>query len=522
MPRLLLVVLSLWVVWAIRAHDILAMPAFVDESLHIMRAQAVYQFTDEKSSFLLAKLLLYYYFGLFDPQDHNALWLTRQALALIAPLSAALSYAIVYHLTRSYWKSLITVWLHGLTPLLIFFERMAMSDPFVMMFGLAVVWAGMHFAEKPNARHAAILGFLLGLTLLAKLTAVPLLVVPILALYFLGRYPLNVTRGFIPLLKSARFILAIHFKNLVICYSVMGLILLPFVGYMLYREINPPEEKPEVVDSWLFTPTERNRIEQIGYNVERYTESLIQLNALILLLFGMVLVVGLLNRRNMAQKAYLLLTLAATWGFIGVVAAFPSTRYLVLGFPILLIFSTTFFPDVNQANNGIGLIALPLLSCAALTMSAAFIFAIWNDPAHLTLGEQDNWEYRTHTSSGYGLREAVPDILALPEIEGKIRLTGFVGNCHSLRLYFPENHQVDLHCPYFKFNDSMIPDIMTRWEQQVNDSGRWYFLVEDADIIDFEAMALAPELIATYDRPHEGVRVWLYRVTPGEGDGWFK
>ncbi|MBZ0309626.1 MAG: hypothetical protein K8I82_26415, partial [Anaerolineae bacterium] len=122
---------------------------------------------------------------------------------------------------------------------------------------------------------------------------------------------------------------------------------------------------------------------------------------------------------------------------------------------------------------------------------------------------------------GYGLREAVPDILALPEINGEIPLTGFVGNCHSLRLYFPENHPVNLNCPYFKFNESMIPEVVAQWEQKVTETGSWYFLVEDAGIIDFRTMRVSPELIASYPRPHDGVRVWLYRVTPGEGNAWF-
>lgn len=511
-----LVAFSLWAVWVIRAHNILAMPVFVDESLHMMRAQVAYQFTDPKASFLPAKLLLYYYFGLFDLQDHNGLWISRQALALMSPLAASLSFAIVHSLTRSYWKSLVTIWLHGLTPLLIFFERMAMSDPFVMTLALSVVWASIHFARKPTPKRAALTGFLLGLTLLAKLTALPLMIVPILGLYFLGRYPVEI--GF----KSAWHILSANFKHLAICYGVVGLILLPFVSYMLYREINPPDEKPEVVDSWLFTPAERNRIEQIGYNLETYAESLSKFNALVMLVFIVILVVSVLNRRYDAKEAYIFLSLFATWGFIVVAAAFPSTRYLVLGFPLVLIFITAFFPDFDYASNSIGLIVLPLAGCAAVILGLNFVGHIWSDPSTLDLGKQDRWEYVTHTSSGYGLRDAAPDILYLPEIDSQIPLTGFVGNCHSLRWYFPENHKVDLHCPYFKFNESMIPAVMAEWEQKVNDVGEWYFLVEDAGIIDFRSMNVTPELIASYDRPQNGVRVWLYRVTPGKSDAWFK
>src|SRR5688572_30520003 len=128
--RWLLVVFSLWVVWAIRAHDILKMPAFVDESLHILRAQVVYEFTDPRASLMPAKLLTYYYLGLFDPQDHNGLWLSRQAIALLAPISAALCFALVKTFTRSFALSLLVIWLYAVAPFFVFFERLALSDPF--------------------------------------------------------------------------------------------------------------------------------------------------------------------------------------------------------------------------------------------------------------------------------------------------------------------------------------------------------------------------------------------------------
>lgn len=509
MRRLILVVVSLWVVWAVRAHAILAMPAFVDESLHIMRAQVVYEFTDEKASFLPAKLLLYYYLGLFTPQDHNALWLTRQALALMSPLAAALSFALTYSLTRSYWKGVFVIWLHGFTPLLIFFDRLAMSDPFVMMFALGLAWASLLFARHPTPKRSIITGLLLGLALLAKLTAVPLVFVPPLAVYLLSP-------------ASARQIYIMYFRPLLMCFSITLLVMLPFAGYMLYREIDPPEEKPEVVDSWLFTPENRNRVEQIGFNIETYNESLRLLIGPLTLVFLLAFAASFMSPR-FDQKLYLLLTTGAVWGFILVVSAFPSTRYLVLGFPFLLIFTAVFLVGYDSSKTHVKLLNL----FAGIGLLAFFVFAlhfisdIWENPTRLSLSKQDEWEYFSHTSSGYGLRDAASDILALPTIGGEIPLTGFVGNCHSLRLYFPEKHPVNLNCPYFKFDESMIPAVMARWEQQVAETGEWYFLVEDAGIIDFRSMDVTPEYLASYARPHNGIRVWLYRVTPGESDAWF-
>ncbi len=531
MRRLFLAALSLWVVWAIRAHAILTMPAFVDESLHIMRAQVVYEFTDEKASFLPAKLLLYYYFGLFNPQDDNGLWLSRQALALVSLLAAALSFALVKTFTRSYWKSLLVIWLYGLTPLLIFFERLAMSDPFVTVFALALVWSSVLFARHPTPRRAVITGLLLGFTLLAKLTALPLAIVPLLAVYLFtltpNPSPLMGEGLFPPLSRSGRGGGEVRdklqsAKPLLLCYIVAALMLLPFVGYMVYREVNPPDEKPEVVDSWLITPENLSRLEQMGYNIETYNESLRLLIGPLTFIFLLALAASFLSQ-NHRPKIYLLLITAAAWGFILVVSAFPSTRYLILGFPFLLIFTAVFLLGYDARQPHVQLLYLFSLVgfIAFLFYSIHFIAGLWDNPTRLFLSKQDQWEYFSHTSSGYGLREAVPDILALPEINGEIPLTGFVGNCHSLRLYFPKNHDVNLNCPYFKFNESMIPEVVAKWEQEVAETGSWYFLVEDAGIIDFRTMNVTPELISSYARPHDGVRVWLYRVTPGEGNAWF-
>src|SRR5690606_25047163 len=52
--------LLVWVLFALRAHQPLEMPVFVDESLHILRGRVVWQFSDLGESLNPKKLLFYY------------------------------------------------------------------------------------------------------------------------------------------------------------------------------------------------------------------------------------------------------------------------------------------------------------------------------------------------------------------------------------------------------------------------------------------------------------------------------
>lgn len=173
---------SLWAVLVIRVHRLLTLPVFVDESLHIMRAQVVFDFTDAVASFLPGKLLTYYYFGLFGPENSGGLWLCRAAIALTAPLCAALCYGLTRKLGGDPWAGLLAVWLYALSPFLIFFERMALTDTFAGLFALGLSYAALYLAENPTRRRAVLTGSLLGLALLAKLTALPLVIIPPLAM----------------------------------------------------------------------------------------------------------------------------------------------------------------------------------------------------------------------------------------------------------------------------------------------------------------------------------------------------
>lgn len=501
MRRLLLAAISLWAVWAVRAHAILSLPAFVDESLHILRAQVVFQFSDAVASFLPGKLLLYYYFGLFQPQNHNGLWLTREATALLAPLAAALCFTIAKHFTRLFWASLVVIWVYALTPLMVFFERMALADTFALVFGLGVVWSSLLLAKKTTPRRAAATGILLGLALLAKLTALPFVAVPPLAVGLFSRAnTINRVPTGIPL------------KIWAVLYGAAGLLLLLPLLYVIYQEAAQLENKQEVVAATLFVPQERGRLQQIGFNLETFGKALIKqlgIWALILVAGGLASLI-----RQPRPSLYLLAVLGMSWGFILVTSAFPSTRYLTISFPLMLIWIGIGLGkmDAIWRRRTWMLPLLVLVGLWAVIASSRFIANAWQSPEKLSLGEQDTWEYFSHTSSGYALREIAAYLATAESPHQPIRILSFAGSCHSIRFYFSAGYDVRLRCPYFGFYGNPILAAPAQWTQELAQADHFYVIQEKTSSLDFVSPRIPIRSLGLYPRPHDGEPARLFRV----------
>lgn len=489
-----LLVLSLWTVFAIRAHDILTLPAFVDESLHILRAQVVYDFSDAVASFLPGKLLTYYYLGLFGLDNPNALWLARIAIALLTPLSAGLCYAIVWQLTQSRIASLIALWLYALSPFMAFFERMALADPFVTVFGLAAIWLSLRWAKHPSPKLAIWTGVAVGLALLAKLTALPLLAVPILSLLFYGKWQ---PRQLIPVYAVA-----------------VALMLLP-MAYVVYQEVAQLEGKQEVVTQTLFVPEERSRLEQISFNIETYFLATARLTWAFFVLPFAAFLVGM--RIAWRETLYLSAIHSAITGFIVLASAFPSTRYMTLAFPLLIILVAVVGYRLQRrikwspkyfSNVAIALVSLWLILSPALSI----LPRLWNDPTQVLLGDQDAWEYFSHTSSGYGLRASAAYLVREAAMtEAPVAVISTLGNCHSIRFYFPAGSDIRLYCPLFGFYDN--PALSTQTEFLATVPDEVYLLTEHQDDLTPILLPENAQSIAVYPRPFEGEAVSLYRIS---------
>ncbi|PJF44612.1 MAG: hypothetical protein CUN55_03030 [Phototrophicales bacterium] len=508
--RLWWIVAILWGLWAVRAHNILAMPIFVDESLHMIRAQLVFEFTDAKASFLLAKLLLYYYLGLFAPQDVGGAWVSRQAIALLVPLSAALSYRLAVMLFKRPNIGFITIGLGSLLPFYIFFERMALADPFALVFCIIVAILAYRLALKPSYRFAYLTGLALGFAMLAKLTSAPLIALPPLAAYLFGRW---------------------HWRQYWQYGWRVGLItflcLLPSLSYMAYQELNPPESKVEAVEQDLFTPANRGRLEQIAHNIDKYVEAsraMFTDPLLILILFAILWQ----SFRTPRITLYLLAFTLLIWLPITLTSARPSTRYLVNGVPGVLIIGAAALYDwwqllqfSQQYMRNLGRVVLAIATILLLvwaSRSLNFIYDAWQNPEQLALAERDIWEYYQNTAAGYPLQEVAIDVQELPPLIDHpsghpIPIAGFVGSCHAMRWYLPAHSGVLLECPYWRWSPERADAILQAWEDRVKADQVWYFLADAEQPMDVYSLDLNFETIKVYERPHNGIPVTLMRVT---------
>ncbi|KAB2866277.1 MAG: hypothetical protein F9K46_02645, partial [Anaerolineae bacterium] len=294
--RLWLMVGLLWLLWFTRAHDIMALAVFVDESLHILRAQMVFDFNDATASILPGKLLLYYYLGLFVPQNVGGAWLSREAIALLALLGAALTFALARQLFHRWSISLLAVILYALSPFMLFFERMALSDTFTMIFGLSLAIVSLKLACQPTRKNSILVGLLFGLALLAKLIALPWILLPFLALRLWGQANVRQLRN-----------------KAVIIGIAAAVPLLPSAFYVVYQEAAQIENKQEVVTTTLFVPESQSRIEQISHNLDIYTEAVWTMLTPPLLFLILCLTFWQI-RRQPKEIFYLLSITFSVWG----------------------------------------------------------------------------------------------------------------------------------------------------------------------------------------------------------------
>ena len=498
-----LTVLWLWLIWASRANHILQLPVFVDESLHILRAQMVFEFNDATASILPGKLLLYYYLGFFDLQDVGGAWLARQAVGLLVPLTVALTVALTRLLTKH--KSAANwVWrLYLVSPFLLFFERMALADTFTMLWGLALAIAVLHFARRPSQNLAVITGLLLGLSVLTKLTALPWLALPLIGSWLWRKdQPLP------------------H-QQLLQIYSVFALCLLLPLGYIVYQELGTVEEKQEVVTTTLYVSEESSQVEQWLNNLDHYQEATRQMLTLPLTILLIVAIFWQLKYK-WRRAVYLLSITLLVWGFVTLTSARPSTRYLVVGVPPLLILVSisladwSFYSKQNKSLKWLDWSGFTLASWVILA-GILFMFGVWYAPERLILTERDTWEYYQNAASGYALNSAAEDLPNLEPIQGdKVPVGGFVAACHTLRLYLPADHHVELDCPYFKWREEFAEATLTEWTARIEENGAYYILADETQPLDIFQLPFEFQEIKVYERPHNGTRTILYYVTISE------
>jgi hypothetical protein len=239
------------------------------------------------------------------------------------------------------------------------------------------------------------------------------------------------------------------------------------------------------------------------------------------------------------RKPYITLYLASAillpWAMSIVLGAELSTRYLTLGIlPMFVLLAGGLAMLSEQAITFAGQtrtlkpIAIGMVSIWSLLFAMPFISKAWNNPTELDLPSRDEWEYFTNFSAGYGLVDAATDMpdLTVSEPSNRVNVFGLVGSCHQIRLYLDKAEEQDdgpvwLTCPFYGWQGELLMEVADEIDARLSRESVVYLLAEP-EIPYFTLSDLYPrwhwEEVERYARPHDGMEIILYHITPLEND----
>ncbi|GEM_PF-1830177 len=192
---------------ALRTHHIDVQQVHLDEGFHLSRALTVYDFDVNPGRFAQGKMLLYFWLGLFERAGqpgrctlHSAsipcAWAAvdpttniptplypsaRLAMAVFSVITAATIYLLGRWLFHPY-VGLLALALYAILPFAFFYERLAFADPLAAGMMTLSMWRCLVFARHPTRKQAIIMGLVLSMAVMAKMTMGLIIILPLAAM----------------------------------------------------------------------------------------------------------------------------------------------------------------------------------------------------------------------------------------------------------------------------------------------------------------------------------------------------
>jgi hypothetical protein len=193
--------------FALRIHEPDVQQAHLDEGFHLSRALTVWNFEENPGRFAHGKMLLYFWLGLFERADgpgrctlHSSTipcaWVhvdpetnvptplfpaARMSIAIFSMLTAATIYLLGRWLFHPY-VGLLALALYAILPFAFFYERLAFADPLAAGMMTLGIWRSIVFARHPTRTQAVIMGLVLSLAVMAKMTMGLIVLLPLAAI----------------------------------------------------------------------------------------------------------------------------------------------------------------------------------------------------------------------------------------------------------------------------------------------------------------------------------------------------
>ena len=162
------------VFFLLRLINLTILPVFADEAIYIrwsqvMRAEPTLRFlplSDGKQPLFM--WLTIPFFKIFS----DPLWAGRFLSVLSGLGSLVAIFFLTWELFKKKWLSLLACLFYALLPFFVFFDRLALVDSMLMMFGLWLAYLSLLLARQPKLDLALITGLVLAGALITKSPAV--------------------------------------------------------------------------------------------------------------------------------------------------------------------------------------------------------------------------------------------------------------------------------------------------------------------------------------------------------------
>jgi 4-amino-4-deoxy-L-arabinose transferase-like glycosyltransferase len=518
---LVAVVALLLIHFYLRIHNPLALPAFVDERSHITRARIVYHLDRNPAQYSHGKLLYYYWLGLFRPGDYGGLAVSRLATALFSLVEGAASAAAARALfgRRAVIPALALV---ALAPFAVFYERMALADPFAGALAALAAWASIRLARQPTRASGAVVGLLIALAALAKLTTALITALPVIAVVLLSGEHRVFARWDAP-----RSWLRAQWQRggpaLVTAGAVCVLAWLPVSGAALWMQVGQGDEARLLDTNLVRVGQDASGLGDKLADVITTADRMLSVPMVIALAALAILLVW----KRPARGGYALIWLALIWCPVVLLGRGIEPRYLVAGVPALAVLFGGGIAALGELfpRRLTGALALVCVGAWAVGFALPFAHGAATDPVALKLPDRDRYNYFSGLYNGWGISGALDYLDAHGErVNGRVPVAIVMRNCGVCEMHQTARFAggcIDWH----DFREDAIAGDATLWTPVFDGLERWPFVYAITEYLPPgeppPGAALHWEMVYSFERPHGGtwlVTVWRVALAGGSAE----
>lgn len=365
----------------LRLKNVLIFPFFTDESIYIYWAK---QLTIDHRTLLLP---------VWDGKTPLFVWITALLLKINIPylfagrfvsvIAGTITIYIVFLITKQLlnkYVALIAAFLYAINPFVLFYDRLALMESLMTLFGSLSCYYLIRFFQTKKYRYSIFIGISMGLAYLSKPTGM-IFIIGLFTAFFLIRKKNDI----VPLIKNALIAGILYF----VISSIVKLSKAFFRMALKNKEF--------IMD---FNELIRHPVSLIGNNFQLFILWMITYNGF--LLIG-VLVTGLFllltQKKYRVKSIFLLFYVVIPVLAICTVAIIIFPRYFVFIMPYIIILSAIMIEQLFLRNKIIGILVALILIVSWFRSDLLLITNFKLFP----LPQTDKNQYFEGRSSGYGL-----------------------------------------------------------------------------------------------------------------------